>query len=610
MKDLTKILKSFQLRKNLNPKIWKNGGESMNPQVRERLLEIANNFIEELNVDTIISDVIMTGSLSNYNWSNFSDVDLHIVMDFNQFTEKELPLYEELFKLKKTLYNQKHDITIYGYDVELYAQNEEETHFSSGVYSVLNNEWINKPKKEKIQIDVELIKNKIHQWMDIIDNVIENAKDEDLEEAKLLISKYKDKIKKYRTCGLEKDGEFSDENLVFKGLRRNGYIEKLFSFENQLIDKKFTLNELLIDSDKVSYDKSDEKTIELKNETLSSDKDIKNKIVNTIKDLLKKNNSISDINVKKIKSNLIDVFNGKNKILNQFYELLKSNKELKNLTGIENPIPVDKSVELLQTGLQFLGFLLPKWGIDGRFGNETEDAVKKFKKKYGLGTDGIMLNNDLISLFSILIIKGFDDFNMSNVEKEKDLNLIFPSTSGDNFKQVTKKVINKIEGGYYNPDWHYNSAMGRSGETMFGIDRKHGGKLNTSPPGVEFWNIIDKYKTKDVWKHGYRGGNLEEKLIDLVVKIIQPYYEELSQRYLTPESIKIINTNEPLLFHFIYAAWNGAGFFKKFASDINREVKRGNINKDELKDIAINSRKNSGVSGSANKISKIFDEMT
>lgn len=246
MSNLTKILSSFKNQKTLNPKVWiKEGSEiKMNPNVRKKLLDIANDFIEFLKVDIIVTDIIMTGSLANYNWSEFSDVDLHIVANFEQFPEEQLPLYEELFTLKKTIYNDKHNLKIFGYDVELYVQNETEAHFSSGVYSVLFDEWANKPKKENIKVDTDLIKSKSKQWMDMIDGVLENAKDESVEEAKKLIKKYKDKLKKYRTCGLQKEGEYSDENLVFKVLRRNGYIEKLYNFETEHVDKEYSLKEI------------------------------------------------------------------------------------------------------------------------------------------------------------------------------------------------------------------------------------------------------------------------------------------------------------------------------------------------------------------------------
>jgi hypothetical protein len=213
----------------------------MNPEIRDRLLEISYEFIDFLGVDVVVTDVIMTGSLSNYNWSKYSDVDLHIVANFNQFPTNQVDLYKEFFNLKKIIFNDKHDITIYGYDVELYLQDEEETHFSSGVYSVLFDEWSNNPKKESISIDKEQIKNKTNQWMDIIDGVIDNMKDEDIETVKKSLKKYKDKLKKYRTCGLEKDGEYSNENLVFKTLRRNGYIEKLHNFGDEFLDKKLSI---------------------------------------------------------------------------------------------------------------------------------------------------------------------------------------------------------------------------------------------------------------------------------------------------------------------------------------------------------------------------------
>jgi hypothetical protein len=243
MDKYSDILSSFKVQNTLNPKIWDDVDSSpkLKSDIRERLLEIAYQFVDFLGVDIVVSDIIMTGSLSNFNWSKYSDVDLHIVANYNQFPSNQVDLYKELFNLKKIIFNEKHDITIFGYDVELYVQDESETHFSSGVYSVLFDEWANEPKKESVSIDKEKLKNKSKQWMDIIDGVLENAKDEDLETAKSIVKKYKDKLKKYRTCGLEKNGEYSYENLVFKILRRNGYIERLHNFGNEFLDKKLSL---------------------------------------------------------------------------------------------------------------------------------------------------------------------------------------------------------------------------------------------------------------------------------------------------------------------------------------------------------------------------------
>lgn len=234
------IINSFITRDDLNPKIW-DKDNTLNKEVREKLLGVANEFINFLGVPILVEDIIFTGSLSNYNWSKYSDIDLHVVADFTQFSDELLPLYQELFKVKKTLFNTDHDIKIFGYEVELYVQDSNEAHFSSGVYSVLFDEWSNKPKKENVKIDKNLIHEKSKQWMEIIDTALEAASDVTADDAREILKKCKDKLKKYRTCGLEKEGEYSDENLVFKVLRRNGYIEKLMNFENDVVDKDLSI---------------------------------------------------------------------------------------------------------------------------------------------------------------------------------------------------------------------------------------------------------------------------------------------------------------------------------------------------------------------------------
>jgi len=202
------IIKSFESQDNLNPKIWEKEGKSymMRPEVREKLLETANVFIDFLGVDVIVTDIIMIGSLVNYNWSKFSDIDLHIVVNYNQFPTNSQELYVEFFDLKKIIFNDRHNIKLFGYDVECFVQSETET-------------------------------------MRIIDGVVENIDDEEPDEIKRLVKKYKEKLKKFRNCGLEKGGEMSLENLVFKLLRRNGYIGKLYELPTDVIDKKLSMNQ-------------------------------------------------------------------------------------------------------------------------------------------------------------------------------------------------------------------------------------------------------------------------------------------------------------------------------------------------------------------------------
>lgn len=247
MKD-DKIVKSFELNDTLNPKVWDNYADinkaTLKKEIRQRLLSAAQEFLYYVDIDVIISDIVLMGSLSNYNWSDYSDFDLHIIADYNQFPNEQYELYSELFDLKKTLFNLKHDIKIKGFDVELYLQDENSEAFSDGVYSIMFDEFISKPTKDVKKINKELIKTKAEQWMKIIDECIEQAEKEDLQDSQETLKKCYKKIKKCRQSGLEKGGEFSIENLVFKYLRRNGYIGKLLEMRDKLLDQKLSLQEL------------------------------------------------------------------------------------------------------------------------------------------------------------------------------------------------------------------------------------------------------------------------------------------------------------------------------------------------------------------------------
>jgi len=247
MERESKIISSFYVKDTLNSEIWDNYNDVENSKmkefIRDGLLDIANEFISFLGFDIFIQDITMTGSLANFNWSEFSDIDLHVIYDFKESGEQE-DLFKDLFNLKRTLFNSQHDITVKGYEVETYVQDMSEPHMSTGVYSVLYNEWLTRPKPEKVSIDKDKIESKSKNWMDIIDTTIEDLnRERDLDKSIEKLDLVKDKIKKFRSSGLERGGEYSYENLVFKFLRRNGYIEKLFSFKNELIDKTLSIEE-------------------------------------------------------------------------------------------------------------------------------------------------------------------------------------------------------------------------------------------------------------------------------------------------------------------------------------------------------------------------------
>ena len=205
-----------------------------------KLLSISDKFIDFLGVDFFIHDIVLTGSLANYNWSEFSDIDLHIIIDYEE-SGHNIELLKEFFKAKKNVWNSVHDIKIKDYEVELYVQDIKEKHISSGVYSILNNKWIIEPQKEKKKIDDRLILNKGEEYAGLIDDLIEkNEKGIDVSSD---VEEIKKKIKRFRQSGLDEGGEYSYENLTFKLLRRNGYIEKLLNLKNEVVNSKLSVNE-------------------------------------------------------------------------------------------------------------------------------------------------------------------------------------------------------------------------------------------------------------------------------------------------------------------------------------------------------------------------------
>jgi predicted nucleotidyltransferase len=243
-------LKQFKIQDSLNKKIWDINGKKINikKDVRTNLLKIANDFFKDLELDDVdILDIIFVGSLANYNWSKYSDVDLHIVIDYNEIKEiVDKEKQEEFFKLKKEEWENKHDIKIYGFSVEVFVQDKDHDFVSTAIYSLMDDKWISEP--EKIEFDEEnpLIIKKVKEIKNSLTD-IKNSKISDKEKIEKL-SKLKKKIKKMRKSGLDKDGEFSIENIVFKVLRRDDTISDLINTKNQLYDKMLTLEMIKINT--------------------------------------------------------------------------------------------------------------------------------------------------------------------------------------------------------------------------------------------------------------------------------------------------------------------------------------------------------------------------
>ena len=231
----------FQTKDTLNPKIWTDE-EQLNPEISDKLVQIAKDFFESMRLTWVeIIDITFTGSLANYNWTDFSDIDLHIIVDYRQVDEN-ITLVRDYFNAKRIEWNMKHKIMIKGYEVEIYVQELAEPHASTGVYSVLFNKWKVKPVKQKIAIDEGAIFKKASYLSDMIDDVERIFFEGDFKKSYDVAMKIGEKIRKFRKCGLEHGGEFSTENLAFKALRRNGYLRKLSDLKTNTYDRMMSLN--------------------------------------------------------------------------------------------------------------------------------------------------------------------------------------------------------------------------------------------------------------------------------------------------------------------------------------------------------------------------------
>jgi len=230
---------TIKMNDTLSPLIW-GEDEKLKPEVRKTLLMNAKRFIEFSDVENLkYDDVILTGSMANYNYNEESDMDIHIVMDFNQISENK-DFVGDFFKLKKQLWADKLPIQVKGHDVEMYFQDSKEPHHSSGTYSLIKNDWIRKPTKKIINVDTADVQLKSADLMNAIDNLEGKM---DSEEFIKKHEQLKNKIKKYRQTGLDTAGEYSIENLVFKILRNTGYLEKMVDMKNDYLTNELSLDE-------------------------------------------------------------------------------------------------------------------------------------------------------------------------------------------------------------------------------------------------------------------------------------------------------------------------------------------------------------------------------
>jgi putative chitinase len=222
---------AVKFHRRLNPRIW-GRDEHLLPEVREKLLTIAENFQEFLGVEDLnVRDITISGSNAAYSYTKNSDIDLHLVVAMPAD-----PVYQELFNAKKYQYNDEHNIKIGGADVELYVQPADQPHISQGIYSVQDNDWISIPQRKRARVDDACVRDKVSDLDARIHDAVRSG-----DESK--IATLADKIKAMRQVGLEQHGEFGCENLAFKMLRNSGCIKLLWDARRAAQDRELSLRE-------------------------------------------------------------------------------------------------------------------------------------------------------------------------------------------------------------------------------------------------------------------------------------------------------------------------------------------------------------------------------
>jgi pyrimidine deaminase RibD-like protein len=228
----------------LNPLLW-DRRENLHPEIRDQLMAIASDFGEFLGVkDLDLKDITISGSNAAYSYTPYSDIDLHLVVDLSGVEHEDV--YRELFTAKKAIYNKENTITIKGIPVEVYVQDATQEHHSQGIYSVLNNDWLQIPRRTQADIDDMSVRSK---YQDLSKRIKKVIKSNDLSQMNELM----DKIRLMRGIGLAEKGEYGPENLAFKLLRNKGDLKKLQAARQAAKDQELSLKERVRNSTKYGY---------------------------------------------------------------------------------------------------------------------------------------------------------------------------------------------------------------------------------------------------------------------------------------------------------------------------------------------------------------------
>lgn len=220
----------------LNPRLYDTDGNMLN-DVQSALLKIADNFVADIDIPEMkILDIVLTGSSANFNYNQYSDIDLHLITDVDVFADPHMAA--KYFTAAKNVWNNNHNVTVNDLDAEVYIEDDKEHNESLGRFSVMNNSWIAKPVHNKPVFDSDGANTKIRHIMKEIDMFMDQN-----DHSVTDIEHVKKKIWDMRKAGLASGGEFSVENLAFKVLRNMGYLDKIINALKGAEDKELSLGE-------------------------------------------------------------------------------------------------------------------------------------------------------------------------------------------------------------------------------------------------------------------------------------------------------------------------------------------------------------------------------
>lgn len=242
-------INDFKPKGELNHDFWHDN--MLDSRVRLKLMDLADDFVDTLDIRWVKpEDVVVTGSMANYNWNDFSDVDVHVIMDYSK-VYKDKDFVKSYFDAKKNLWKEEHPrLKVFGFPVEMYVEDSKNPSKAGGVYSLNKNEWLTKPKEMDAEdVDYDRIERKAVNIMDDVDELVGKIKNErDLKKCDVIsgkLDKLFDKLKSERKKALAtKERELSPWNIIWKILRAEGYLDKIINAINRNYDRQNSVNEV------------------------------------------------------------------------------------------------------------------------------------------------------------------------------------------------------------------------------------------------------------------------------------------------------------------------------------------------------------------------------